>query len=470
MGQMNHHVKSRNYLDNVGTRDTMCPVETMNDRRTTRRAFLHAAAAGAAGAIVFPYVVPASVLGPEGTTSPGNRITLGLIGTGNINGQHREAFLAEKDACIVAVCDPAVERRQDSRDRINLAYGGRVCSDYADFRDLLARTDIDAVCIGTPDHWHAILAIAAMRAGKDVYVEKPLTRTIAEGRCVVRAAATYGRILQTGLQRRSMGAYRHACELVRNGRIGRLTQVEVGILSINPGIQAEQEFPAASVPAGFDYDLWLGPAPVAPFCPQRIARGNELCYWYYVGDYTAGFISGNGVHFVDIAQWGIGDGVEPVEVHTREAAIPRDSLIDTPIAWRTEVLYENGVRMSYSSEGNPHPDGIRFVGTKGWIHINGGGTLSAGPVDVLKSVIGPSEIHLYAGPEHHRNFLDCIRTRQPAAACAEVGHHATTTCNLADISARVGRRVTWDARGERFVRDDEANRMLGRAMRSPWTL
>jgi predicted dehydrogenase len=442
----------------------------MKHRGTTRRSFLQSVAAGASSALVFPHIVPACAIGGEGRVAPSSRITLGLIGAGNINGQHREAFLAEKDACIVAVCDPSAGRRRDSRDRINRTYGGAVCVDYGDFRDVLARPDIDAVCIGTPDHWHAILAIAAMRAGKDVYVEKPLTRTVIEGRSVVRAAATYGRILQTGLQRRSMGAYRHACELVRNGRIGRLTQVEVGILSINPGVQAGQSFPAAAVPEGFDYDLWLGPAPVASFSPQRVARGNEICYWYYVDDYTAGFITGNGIHFVDIAQWGIGDAVEPVEVHTYSADIPRDGLIDAPIAWRTEVLYENGVRMSYTSEGNPHPDGIRFVGTEGWIHIGGGGALTAGPAEVLKSVIGPSEIHLYSGPEHHRNFLDCIKTRRPAAACAEVGHHATTACNLAEISARVDRKVTWDARAERFLGDDQANRMLGRAMRSPWTL
>ncbi len=402
--------------------------------------------------------------------APSDRVTLGLVGAGNINGQHRDAFLAEKDVRIVAVCDPVVSRRQTSRDHINRAYGGSICIDHGDFCDLLARQDIDAVCIGTPDHWHAILAIAAMQAGKDVYVEKPLTRTVAEGRRVVETAATYGRILQTGLQRRSMGAYRHACELVRNGRIGRLTQVEVGIIGINVGVQAGRSFPAAAVPEGFDYDTWLGPAPMAPFSPQRVARGNEVCYWYYIHDYTAGFISGNGVHFVDIAQWGIGDTVKPVQVHTHSAIIPADGLIDTPIAWLSEIVYDNGVRLSYSSEGNPHPDGIRFAGTEGWIHVTGGGALSASPAGVLTSVIGPDEVHLYAGPEHHRNFLDCIKTRRPAAASAEVGHHATTTCNLAEISARLGRDVTWDARTERFPQDNEANRMLERAMRSPWRM
>jgi len=443
----------------------------MDRLSTTRRAFLRTAAT----VIGFPYIVPSSVVGRNGSVPPSERITLGLIGTGNINGQHREAFLAEKDARIVAVCDPVTDRRRAARDRINQAYGSNGCSDYRDFRELLARPDVDAVCIGTPDHWHAVLAIAAMRAGKDLYVEKPLTRTVVEGRRVIEAAATYGRVLQTGLQRRSMGAYRHACELVRNGRIGRLAGVEVGIIGVNKGVQAGRSFPATPVPEGFDYDLWLGPAPLALFSPQRVARGNEVCYWYYISDYTAGFISGNGVHFVDIAQWGIGDDVKPVEVHTVSADVPADGLVDDALAWQTEVVYSNGVRMSYSSEGYPHPDGIRFVGTEGWIHVTGGGALSADSIGTrhaspLQSAIGPGELHLYVSPEHHRNFLDCIRTRQPAAASAEIGHHATTTCNLAEISARLGRKVKWNAAAERFADDDEANRLLGRALRSPWAI
>jgi predicted dehydrogenase len=307
-----------------------------------------------------------------------------------------------------------------------------------------------------------------MKAGKDVYVEKPLTLTVAEGRNVVETASMYGRILQTGLQRRSGGAFRNVCELVRNGRIGRLTRVEVGIIGINKGVQVGQNFPKTPVPDNFDYDLWLGPAPFAPFCTQRVARGNEICYWYYISDYTAGFITGNGIHFVDIAQWGIGDEIKPVEVNILSANIPADGLVDDAIAWQSEIVYENGVTMSYSSEGNPHPDGIRFIGTEGWIHITGGGTISANPTDVLKSTIGPGEIHLYASPEHHRNFLDCIKTRRPAAAHAEIGHHATMTCNLVEISARLGRKLSWNPRTERFVNDETADRFLSRPMRSPW--
>ena len=442
----------------------------MSNQKITRRGFIRSTLLGLAGTTAFPYIIPRSALGGGGEVKPSERITLGLVGTGNINGRHREAFLAEKDTRIVAICDPVLSRREAYRNQINQVYGGTVCDDYRDFRDLVARDDIDAVCIGTPDHWHAVQAVAAMQAGKDVYLEKPLTHIVAEGRHVVEVAARYGRILQTGLQRRSGGVFCHACELVRNGRIGQLTAVEVGIIGINTGIQVGRDFQATPVPEGFDYDLWLGPALTAPFSPQRVARGNELCYWYYISDYTVGFISSNGVHFVDIAQWGIGDEVRPVEVNTSSVEIPVDGLVDNAIAWRSEVIYSNGVRMSYSSEGNPHHDGIRFIGTEGWIHITGGGTMSASHTEILKSMIGPGEIHLYASSEHHRNFLDCIKTRRPAAASADVGHNATTTCNLAEISARLGRRVKWEAQGERFVDDEEANRLLSRAMRSPWHL
>lgn len=442
----------------------------MDNYRITRRNFVRNTALSVAEIMGFPYIVPSSVFGSDGAVLPSNRITLGLIGAGNINTHHRETFLVEKDTRIVAVCDPVETRRKAYQNRINQAYRGRVCVDCRDYREMLDCTGIDAVCIGTPDHWHAVQAVAAMQAGKDVYLEKPLTLTVAEGQRVVETATAYGRILQNGLQRRSHGAFRHACELVRNGRIGRLTSVEVGIIGINKGVEVGRNFPISPVPDGFDFDLWLGPAPESAFCPQRVARGNEVCYWYYISDYTTGFISGNGVHFVDIAQWGIGDEVKPLEVNTPSADIPADGLVDDAIAWQSKVIYENGVTMSYSSEGNPHPDGIRFIGTEGWIQVTGGGTLSASPVNVLKSVIGPSEVHLYVSPGHHRNFLDCIKTRRPAATSAEIGHHAATTCNLVEISTHLGRKVRWDSRAQRIVNDETANRLLSRAMRAPWRL
>lgn len=441
----------------------------MNQRPKTcgisRRDFLRNAARPAA-VLAFPDLIPASVLGRDGAVAPSNRIGVGLIGTGNINTRHRDAFLAERDARIVAVSDPITSRRESYLQRINQAPGHRGCTAFQDFRELLARNDVDAVCIGTPDHWHAPQTIAAMKAGKDVYVEKPLTYAVAEGRLVVETAARIGRVLQTGLQRRSMAPFRNACELVRNGRIGRLTHTEVGIVGIHPAAQPQRSFPTAPVPEGMDYDLWLGPASWVPFCPERIIN----YYWYHILDYSRGFIPGNGVHFVDIAQWAIGDEVKPVEVSTPVAVIPRGGIVDTITAWHAEVRYENGVLLSFSSEGQPHPDGIRFVGTDGWIHITGGGTMTASRESVLTSVIKPDEEHLYSTSGPHRNFLDCIRTRGTTAASAEIGHHATTTCNLVEIAGRLGRSLRWDARIERFIGDETANRLLSQPMRSPWSV
>jgi predicted dehydrogenase len=425
----------------------------------TRRDFLRGAAA-----VALPSVLPASALGRDGAVAPSERIAIGLIGTGNINTRHREAFLVEKDARIVAVCDPIASRREAYLRRINQVPSHSGCTACCDFRELLACPDIDAVCVGTPDHWHAPQAIAAMRAGKDVYVEKPLTYAVAEGRRVIEVAASSGRVLQTGLQRRSMAPYRYVCELVRNGRIGRLTRTEVGIVGIHYETQPHRSFPIAPAPEGMDYDLWLGPAPWAPFCPERILKH----YWYHMLDYSRGFIPANGVHFVDIAQWAIGDEVKPAEVNAPVAVIPSGGMVDAITEWQSEVVYANGVRMSFSSEGKPYPDGIKFIGTEGWIHINGGGAMTASRESVLTSVIRPEEAHLYFTSGPHRNFLDCIRTRRAAAASAEIGHHATTTCNIVEIAARVGRSLKWDAQTERFVGDEAANRLLSQPMRSPW--
>ncbi|MFA6563297.1 MAG: Gfo/Idh/MocA family oxidoreductase [Verrucomicrobiia bacterium] len=429
----------------------------------TRRDFLRKATS-AAGVAAFPHLIPASALGRDGAVAPSERIAIGLIGTGNINTRHREAFLVEKDARIVAVCDPITSRREAYLRRINQVAGHSGCTACCDFRELLVRDDVDAVCIGTPDHWHAPQAIAAMQAGKDVYVEKPLTYAVAEGRRVIEVAASSGRVLQTGLQRRSMPPFRYACELVRNGRIGRLTHTEVGIVGIHYATKPQQVFPTAPVPEGMDYDLWLGPAPWVPFCPERIIN----YYWYHILDYSRGFIPANGVHFVDIAQWAIGDEVKPVEVSTPVAVIPSGGMVDAITEWRSDVVYQNGVRMSFSSEGKPHPDGIRFVGTDGWIHINGGGAMTASRESVLTSVIGSNEVHLYSTSGPHRNFLDCIRSRRLTAASAEIGHHATTTCNLVETAGYLGRSLKWDAATERFIGDEAANRLLSQPMRSPW--
>ncbi|HEY3320140.1 MAG TPA: Gfo/Idh/MocA family oxidoreductase [Planctomycetota bacterium] len=434
----------------------------------TRRAFLKKAAAVAGAAIGAPYFVPSSALGDDKTPAASERLAIGLIGTGNINTWHMHGFLGNKDCRIVAVADPFTERREKMRDQINKTYGQNVCTDHLDFRDLLARADVDAVCIGTPDHWHAIMSILAMRSGKDVYCEKPMTHTIAEGRAVADTAVQYGRIFQTGIQQRSGANFRYGCELVRNGRIGKVHTVRVGVVGINGGIQAGKTFPTTPVPANFDYDLWQGPAALRPFSSERVERGDKACYWYYISDYTIGFLSGWGVHHVDIAQWGIGmDHSGPVEINCTQALIPPDGLIDDVISWNSELTYSNGVKVSFSDNNNPNPIGIRFEGDAGRVFVDRG-RIDAEPKSLLKSVIAPGEIHLYESPEHHRNFLDCIRSRKLCAANPEIGHRATAACNLVEVAARLGRKLKWDPVKEQFIGDEQANRMLSKTPRSPW--
>jgi predicted dehydrogenase len=417
-----------------------------------------------------PAIVAASALGRNGAFAANDRINIGLLGNGNINGWHCGALLGCGDARLVAVADPFSDRRANMRDRINNHYKNQDCKDYRDFRELLARTDIDAVCIGTPDHWHATMAVMAMKAGKDVYCEKPMVHTIAEGRIVADTAATYGRIFQTGTQQRSDGNFRFACELVRNGRIGKLKGVQVGVTGINGGIQAGKNFPTEPVPEGLDYDLWQGPAAEQPYSSARVAPGNAACYWYYISHYTIGFLSGWGIHHVDIAQWGLGyDRSGPVEVNCTYANIPDDGLIDDVIEWTSELTYAKGEKVTFSSIGKPCPGGVIFEGEDGKIHVDRG-RLTAEPASLLKSVIRPEEIHLYESPEHHRNWLDCMRSRRETICPAEIGHRSTTVCNLVEISARLGRKVKWNPEQERFVDDEPANRLLSKAMRSPWRL
>ncbi|MFI5379889.1 MAG: Gfo/Idh/MocA family protein [Tepidisphaerales bacterium] len=429
---------------------------------TTRRTLMKAILATS----TTPLFIPSGVLGQN---APSNRINIGLIGAGNINGNfHAPALLGCNDCSIVGIADPVVERRTSLADRVNKHYNKTVCTHHNDFRELIARPEIDAVCIGTPDHWHAIMAITAMKAGKDVYCEKPMMHTIAEGRAMADTAAAYGRVFQTGLQQRSDKFFRFACELVRNQRIGRLLRVKVGVPGINGGIKTGINFPEAPVPQGFDYDMWLGPAPVKPFSSQRVERGDRDCYWYYLSDYTIGFLSGWGVHHIDIAQWGLGtDTSGPTEIHCAAATIPPDGLIDDVVSWNATLLYPGGIPVSFSSSGAPNPMGIRFEGDQGWVFVDRG-RLDAEPRSLLKSTILPGEIHLYESPEHHRNFLDCIRSRRPTIVNAELGHRATTTCNLVDIAARLGRELRWDPKKELFTNDEQANRMLSKACRAPW--
>ncbi len=415
----------------------------------TRRRFLAAAAAATSA----PYLIPSAALGLGPEPAPSNRIGLGAVGLGARNGSGRLA--AGGIAQVTAVCDVVQQKREATRQRL-----GNGCRAYHDFRDVIADPNVDALVIATPEHWHVIPAVMAAEAGKDAYVEKPLGLTIREGRVLVETFNRYGAVFQHGTQHRRSGANRHAFELILNGRIGKLHTVEVGSRG---GSYCKLEQPEP-VPEGLDYDLFLGQAPWAPYSPHRVGVGGGRP-WTFIRDYAGGFVTAAGIHYIDLAQIGIGaDDTGPVEAEG-EGVYPKDGLFDTPLTWRVEYRYANGVKLIYA-DNRKCAEGTRFIGTEGWIHMGSG--LRSEPASLLGSKIGPGEVRL--PPAEGHGFIDCIRSREQTSCPPESAHRSTTVCHLANICMLLGRKVRWDPQNERFIDDPQADRMLSRSMRSPWRL
>jgi len=437
----------------------------------TRRDFLKGSAVATAGtALLGPTIVPSSVFGAN---APSNRITVGCIGVGRMGLGDLKEIMGFKQAQIIAVCDvdskrvkyaqQLVEKRYSAQSR-NGDYKG--CATYKDFRDLVARDDIDAVSIATPDQWHALPAIAAAKAGKDIFLQKPLTLTIKEGRALSDTVRRYGRIFQVGSQQRSDSRFRFACELVRNHRIGRLHTIKVGF-GTDPSTTPQPVMPVSD---WLDYDMWLGPAPWAAYTEKRVhpQTGYGRPGWLRIQDYGAGMITGWGSHHNDIAQWGMGtEYTGPVEIEG-QAEYPKDGLWDVHGDFRIEYTYANGVKV-ICADTKKNKQGILFEGAQGWVYVKRG-QIDAEPKSLLDSTIGPNEIHLYKSNSHKANFLECIKSRTETAAPVEVGHRSCSVCLLGDIAMRLGRKLKWDPKQERFTNDDDANRMLFRPMRSPWHL
>ena len=417
----------------------------------TRREFLKTSAVAAGAAVVWPTIVPSSVFGAD---APSNRITFGCIGVGGKGSGNMKSFKGNPGSEVLAVCDVDAQHRDKARDSAGLSSE----SSYNDFREVLAREDIDAVSIGTPDHWHVPTSIAAVRAGKDVYCEKPLTLTIAEGRALADEVKRYGRVFQTGSQQRSGSEFRKGCELVVNGRIGKLHTMRVGIPGNNR--KCEPTWTPEPVPDGFDYDLWLGPAPWEPYHTQR-------CHYQFrfILDYSGGQVTNWGAHHLDIAQWGNqADDTGPVEIRGK-GEFPETGLFTTATKVDVEYTYANGVKLYLKTGGG----GTRFEGSEGWVYVNRG-KIDAEPKSILTTVIGPDEIHLYESRSHVQNFLDCIKSRKDPICNAEVGHRSSTVCHLGNIAMLLDRPLKWDPQAEQFIGDSEANRMTWRPRRAPWWL
>jgi len=440
-------------------------IEWTDENRNARRRFLKQGLALAAGATAFPYVVPGKALGLDGATAPSERITLGCLGTGSMGTGNMKGFLQLRDCQVVAVCDVDRKHREDARVVVNEAYGSQDCAVFHDFRDLLERTDIDALSIALPDHWHSIPVVMAARKGFHMYAEKPLALTIYEGQVMVEEVEESGVVWQTGSWQRSRPHFRQACELVRNGYIGKVHRVEVG-LPTGHRIDPQPEMP---VPEGFDYDFWLGPAPAVPYTEKR-------CHWNFrwILDYSGGQLTDWAAHHVDIANWGMGtEHTGPVRVYGT-GDFPRTGLYDAAVDYRVVCEYGPGAS-ALAPDGfemilsNDFPSASRFIGEEGEIIVSRE-KMEATPESLAKIKLGPNDTPLYRSRSHSRNFLDCVRSGEETITPIGPAHRAISNAHLGNIAMLLERPIHWDPVAEAFPNDPQATRMLKRAMRAPWTL
>jgi len=417
----------------------------------TRRTFLRSAAS----AVAVPYVISGSALGAGGGVPASERLVMGAIGCGGQGMRHVAGgiwvqgggYLHKPCVQVVAVSDVNRNNLNNAKGAVDKVYGNQDCAAYKDFRQLLAREDIDIILCATGDRWHTPVSIAAAKAGKDIYCEKPISLTIHEARTLAREVKRYGRIFQTGTQQRSWYEFRFACELIRNGYIGDVKRGKVNV----GGPPEECNLPAGGpAPEWLDYDMWLGQAPWRPFHP-------DLLGWMRWKDFAGGEMTNWGAHMFDIAQWALGmDESGPVEI------IPPDGKEHPFLTYR----YASGPIMTREAISQSTP-GVRFEGTKGMIEVTRE-NLIAEPESLRRQKIGPNEIHLYESIEHPDNFLECVRTRKRPACDADVGYRSITVCHLGNIAYWLKRPLRWDPAREQFVNDPEADRMLWREMRAPW--
>ncbi len=433
-------------------------MEKQKSNQISRRRFTQAAAASALAA---PIVIPSSALGKDGAEAPSNRIVLGSIGVGGMGRGNTGAFLGMKEVQVVAVCDVDANNRKRGADQVNKRYKNKDCKQYNDFRELTARKDIDAVLVATPDHWHALNTIYALKNGKDVYCQKPITHTFAEGQAVYKTAAKYKRVFQVGSQQRSSFNFRHGVELVINGHIGKLKHVEVGLPRGNKNPPAGK---VENPPAHLDYNFWCGPSKKLPYMSQRLHF-----HWRWNLNYGGGQLMDWIGHHNDIAHWGMGmDDSGPVEVEAKEFNYPKvTSCHDAPYDYMIHCKYANGVTSTIS---NRNRMGTKWIGEDGWVFVDRG-KFHASEKEWTKSKFNRGPKKAYYSREHHRNFIDSIKSRKPCICTAEIGHRSITPGHLGYVSSALGRKIKWDPKNEKIIGDHEAYKhLMSQPARKPWSL
>lgn len=432
----------------------------MNRRDFLKKMSQGAVAAGAAWG--FPTIISAAALGKDGRVAPSNRIVMGALGLGWMGGANLNAFLGKDEVQMIALCDIDPGHLKAATDKVNKHYDDQGCATYTDFRELIGRGDLDAITIALPDHWHAIPAIMSAQAGLDIYGEKPLSYSLPEGRAMCNAMERYGRIWQTGSWQRSRGDFHKACELVRNGRIGRVSRIEVGISGNHVDFDGTKDrFMPEPIPEGFDYEMWLGPAPYAEYCPARVHKS-----WRWVSDYGGGMLLDWIGHHGDIAHWGMDyDRTGPVEIEGTMGW--PDGFWNAPNSFDFTCRYADGVEMEISS--TRFKGGTKWIGDKGTVFVTRG-EFETSPSSLMTEVIGPGEVRLKKSDDHYKDFLDSVRTREPTLTPCETAHRSASVGHLCMAAGKVGRKLNWNPDTEQFLNDDEANRLLSRPMRSPWHL
>jgi predicted dehydrogenase len=430
----------------------------------------------ALGAATSPLFIPGRLLGAE---APSKQITMGFIGVGWMGDGNLNSFLGQRDCRVLAIADVDSSQLEKAISRVNKHYDNKDCKGYKDFRDLLARRDIDAVCISTPDHWHAIPAVEAARAKKDIYCEKPLSHTFAEGVAMVQAVRANQRIWQTGSWQRSVANFRQATELVLNGYIGKVRRVEIGLPSGHADFaRTGDKCPNSKPPKEVDYDFWVGPAEWLPF---NACRFHKNWRWNYAfgGGQLMDWIG----HHGDIGHWGLSnskygvgpdDQIGPLEVHASADFPPRDAVWNTAPKYRVECKYPNNIEFVIAGGHSDIRSGTKWIGEQGWVWVDRGAFQTSDPH--WKEEIQKREqkkdlpVLLPVSPGHQRDFLDCVKSRRRTLTPVEVAHRSQTPGHLGYIASVVGRNLQWDAARQEIIGDSEASKLLSRPMRSPWHL
>lgn len=441
----------------------------------SRRSFLRRTLAGSSLAVSMPWIVPSAVLGADGAVAPSNRVTIGVIGTGRQSAYANiPGFLAEADAQIVAVCDVDFWRMDKARRQVEEFYAQKQasgtykgCAAFPDWRDLIARKDFDAVMIATPDHWHVIMAIAALKAGKDVACEKPLTRSIAEGRRLCDVVKQEKRVFRTDSEFRSNRACHRAAQLVRNGKIGQLQRIITG----TPKDTTLPQQPEMPVPPELDYEMWLGPAPAKAYTVKRVHPPKEdkgRPGWLSIRDYADGMLANWGAHLNDIAMWANDtEHTGPVEISATGRYAPKGNLWDVIQEFNAEFLFANGVRLTCKTD-QPF---MRFEGSEGWIEVKYPNQFECSPESLETWRPGPNDISLPFKRTEKRDFLDSVKSRQQPLYDAEGGHRNASLSHLALTAIDLGRKLKWDPVAEKVIGDDQANEHLRpKPLRPPWKL